>query len=393
MHMDADVVVRRAFWLDTLEREWKRRTVIWLSGVRRAGKTMLCQSLPDCEYFDCELPRTRRQMEDPESFLESLKGKRVVLDEVHRLADPSQVLKIASDHFPDVHLAATGSSTLGASARFRDTLAGRKSDVWLTPMMSQDLQDFSGSSAHSRAGLEDRLRKGGLPPFFLASAAGEKHYQEWMDAYWARDILELFRLERRHSFVRFAELLFAASGGIFEASRFSGACEVSRPTISNYLAVMESTYLVHVIRPFSTRRANEIVSAPRVFAFDTGFVCHCRGIDTLRPDDLGLLWEHYVLNELNARLQTRALGYWRDKRGHEIDFVMSGPLHAPVAIECRWSSRTFDPRNLAAFRRQHPEGENYVVAADVGGEFPQSFGSMTVRFVGLDSLVRRMSAL
>ena len=35
---------------------WKERSVIWLSGVRRAGKTVLCQSLPDVEYFDCELP-------------------------------------------------------------------------------------------------------------------------------------------------------------------------------------------------------------------------------------------------------------------------------------------------------------------------------------------------
>jgi hypothetical protein len=42
------------------------------------GKTCLCQTLPEVEYFDCELPRVRRMMEDPEGFLDGLRGKRVV---------------------------------------------------------------------------------------------------------------------------------------------------------------------------------------------------------------------------------------------------------------------------------------------------------------------------
>jgi predicted AAA+ superfamily ATPase len=58
--------------------------VVWLSGVRRVGKTFLCQSLPDIEYFDCELPRMRRMPDDPQAFLEGIRGRRVALDEVHR---------------------------------------------------------------------------------------------------------------------------------------------------------------------------------------------------------------------------------------------------------------------------------------------------------------------
>jgi predicted AAA+ superfamily ATPase len=119
----------RTFWLEKIEAAWDRRSVLWLSGVRRIGKTTLCRSLSEIEYFDCELPRTRRMMEDPQSFLEGLRGKRVVLDEIHRLGNPSQLLKIAADHYKDVRILATGSSTLGASAKFRDTLAGRKTEL------------------------------------------------------------------------------------------------------------------------------------------------------------------------------------------------------------------------------------------------------------------------
>jgi uncharacterized protein len=92
-----------------------------------------------------------------------------------------------------------------------------------------DLEDFK------RADLRHRLLRGGLLPFFLARELPERDFQEWLDAYWANDIQELLRLESRSSFQKFTELLIAQRGGIFEATHFAQPCEVSRPTIANYL--------------------------------------------------------------------------------------------------------------------------------------------------------------
>jgi hypothetical protein len=378
-------MVKRRYWLNQVETAWSRRSVLWLRGVRRTGKTTLAQSLPSVEYFDCELPRVRRAMEDPESFLRGLSGKRVVLDEVHRLPNPSELLKIAADHFPGIRVLATGSSTLGASSRFRDTLAGRKTELWLTPMINADLQDFGDPN------LPHRLLHGGLPPFFLSSALPERDFQEWLDAYWAKDILELFRLERRASFQRFTELLLAQSGGIFEATKFAAPCEVSRSTIANYLAVLEATAVALVLRPFSSRRSNEIIAAPKVYGFDTGFVCAFRGWTSLRPDDLGRLWEHYVLNELTAYLQTSSLRYWRDKQGHEVDFIWAPRGRAPLAVECKWSARDFDPANLAVFARAYPRHELLVVTTDAHPGFTREYSGRPVRFLTLAALLERLA--
>lgn len=379
-------MVRRRYWLEILETTWAERSVLWLSGVRRVGKTVLCQSLPDTEYFDCELPRVRRLMLDPETFLDDLQGRRIVLDEIHRLQNPSEVLKIAADHHPRTRIIATGSSTLGASRKFRDTLAGRKRNIWLTPMCLPDLHD-----AH-KPDLKHRFLRGGLPSFFLSEKFPERDFQEWMDAYWAKDIQELFRLERRESFQRFVELVIVQSGGIFEATRFAGPCEVSRPTIAKYLRVLEETFVASVIRPFSTRRPTEIVAAPKVYGFDTGFVSYYRGWQEVRQEDLGLLWEHFVLNEIQARMQNREVLYWRDKHGHEVDFVLPAPRKQPLAIECKWSANNFDPANLAAFRRQHPDGENIVLAHDVHRAFRQSYANLRVRFEPLETFVRSLQA-
>ncbi len=380
-------MVQRQFWLNKIKNRLQERSVLWLSGVRRVGKTILCQSIPKIEYFDCELPRVRTMMEDPQSFLEDMKGRTIILDEIHRLANPSEILKIAADHYPEIKIVATGSSTLGASAKFKDTLTGRKHELWLTPMNSKDLIDFDHQTE-----LAHRFIRGGLPPFFLAKSFPERDVQEWMEAYWAKDIQELFRLERRHSFLKFAELLMIQSGGIFEATGFARPCEVSRATISNYLAVLEATFVVHVIRPFSSHRQSEIISAPKVYAFDTGFMCYYRGWHTLRQDDYGTLWEHYVLNELHAQTQSRKIMYWRDKRGHEIDFVMAKRQSEPVVIECKWKAAEFDGSNIKSFRRQYPKGNNFVVSSDIIKSFSRSYDNVQVRFVSLRELIKAISA-
>ncbi len=386
-------MVDREFWRNRIEASWKRRSIVWVSGVRRVGKTCLCQTLPNVEYFDCELPRVRRLMEDPQAFLDSVGTGRIVLDEVHRLPNPSELLKIAADHYPQIQIVATGSSTLGASAKrrslqariaSRDTLAGRKSELWLTPLIKADLEDFNQMDLHHR------LLHGGLPPFFLEAKLPEPDFQEWIDAYWAKDVQELFRLERRYSFQKFTELLMAQSGGVFEASRFARPCEVSRGTISNYLSILEATFVVHVVRPFSSHRATEIVAAPKVYGFDTGFVCYYRGWSQLRQEDLGSLWEHFVLNEIMAHTQSRDIRYWRNKRGQEVDFVLTRARGLPIAIECKWAASGFSPRSVLAFRRQYPDGENFVVAHDVDRSFTSNYNGIQVKFMNLDELIAKI---
>jgi hypothetical protein len=373
-------MIRRKYWLDLIGKAWAGRSVIWLSGVRRAGKTVLSRSLSRAEYFDCELLRVREMMKDPEEFLRRLRGKRVVFDEIHRLDNPSELLKIAADYFHDVKVFATGSSTLGASRKFRDVLIGRKATIWLTPMTMSDLKDFKSCD------LARRLVHGGLPPFFLRHDIQEGSYQDWMDMYWAKDIEELFRLQRRSAFQRFTELLMKNSGGMFESAYYAKRCEVSRTTIMEYIAVLEDTHVAHVLRPFSSRRAVEIVAAPKVYVFDTGFICHSLGWDRITPENRGILWEHLVLNEIHAGLQTRKVNYWRDKHGNEVDFVLPRRGMPPLAIECKWSADRFDPRGMLAFLRAYPGAGLFLAASDLGRTEVRKYAGTAVTFTGINQL-------
>lgn len=327
-------------------------------------------------------------MEDPTRFLGGLSGRRVVLDEIHRLPNPSELLKLAADHHPETKIVATGSSTLAATKKFSDALTGRKYEVCLTPMTAEDLEAFGGT-------LEDRLWWGGLPPFFLSgedTPGGD--FQEWMDSYWARDIQEMFRVQQRASFLRFVELVLVNSGGLFEASSYAAPCEVSRPTVANYLSILEITRVADVLRPYSTRKASEIVATPKVYAFDTGFVRFYRGWEDRRPEDFGVLWEHYVLNEIRACLPEVEVRHWRDKRHREIDLVVLKHGRPPIAVECKWSRSTSSGLDgLAAFRRSYPEGASFVVTADTDRAQAGRVGETDFEWVGLRDLIDRISRI
>ena len=140
------------------------------------------------------------------------------------------------------------------------------------------------------------------------------------------------------------------------------------------------------------RIANEIISAPKVYGFDTGFVCVYRGWTSLRRDDLGRLWEHYVLNELTAQLQATNLRYWRDKQGHEIDLVWQSRGGKLVAIECKWSAHDFDPANILVFARAYPKAELFVATTDAQPAINRQYDGQLVRFLTLDHLVGEIIA-
>jgi len=90
-----------------------------------------------------------------------------------------------------------------------------------------------------------------------------------------------------------------------------------------------------ILPPFARYRLREIVAMPKVYGFDTGFVCFARGWRNLRREDMGNLWEHLVLDELRSLYGQRSIYFWRDKQKHEVDFVLARRASAPVAIECK----------------------------------------------------------
>ncbi len=372
-------MIDRPFWKSRLDFAWSQVPLIWLAGVRRAGKTVLARSLREAEFLNCDLPRDVSRLEDPEGFFRSLKKHLVILDEVHQLRDPSRVLKIATDAFPHLRVLATGSSTLAATKKFRDTLTGRKRSVVLTPVLAEELPAFGITD------LQDRLLRGGLPPALMSEQHNWEFYAEWLDSYFARDVQELFRVEKRGAFLTLVELVLRQSGGLMEVTSLAKHAGVSRPTIISWLEVLEATHVAYRLRPFSGGGRRELIARPKLYGFDTGFVCHARGWDRLRPEDCGLLWEHLVLDTLLAT-PVQKVHFWRDESGREIDFVVPRSGSRVDAIECKWNPESFEIVSLRTFREAYPQGRNLVLSPRVTTPYERDLGGLKVEFIPISDL-------
>lgn len=350
-------MIRRSIWLKRIQRAWTERPVVWLSGVRRVGKTTLVRMVPDAVYLNCDLPSTVRRLNDPELFLGGLAAETVlVLDEVHRLADPSLLLKIAADEYPSLRILATGSSTLAATGKFRDSLTGRKLAIHLCPVLWEECAEPFG-----RADFDHRLLHGGLPEPLLAPRKSARLCAEWIDSFYARDILELFHVRNRQGFLSLFRLMLRWSGGQVDYSRLSRLTELSRPTVKMYLEALQIAHAIHLLRPFRGGGGGEIVSRPKCYAFDTGFVTFERGWNRIRDEDRDVLWEHLVLDSLRSRHLDEDIFYWRDKSGREVDFVVRREDGRVDAFECKINPDEVTRTAVEALRRRYPLGRNYIV--------------------------------
>lgn len=360
----------RPFWVERIQRAWSHTPIAWLCGVRRSGKTTLAKDL-GASYFNCDLPSVEDRVRDPELFYRGLTTPVVVFDEIHQLKDPTRLLKIGADQFPDLKILATGSSTLAASRTFRDTLTGRKRTVHLVPVMWSELDTFGAS-------IEHRLLHGGLPQALLATKKDPAFFREWMDSFFARDIQHLFKFRDVSRFNSVFEFILRQSGGQFETTKAARVLRISRQTVESHLRALEVTNAVTMVRPFHRGNAGELVKMAKVYAFDTGFVSFVRGWDTLRHDDLGGLWEHVVLEFLQAHRPDDRIQYWRDKAGREIDLVIPRARQDVDAIECKWEPAHFDATALRVFRTAHPRGRNFVISPAATESYQKRYGDLLV---------------
>ncbi len=281
----------------------------------------------------------------------------IIFDEIHQLPEASMLLKIAADQYPNIKVLATGSSTLVAGKKFKDTLTGRKRNIHMLPILVEELGLFE-------VNLKQRLLRGGLPPPLLSRDYDLDFYGEWLDSFYARDIQEIFAVEKRQPFLKALEYLLVENSNLFEVTKLGQAAGVSRPTVTKYLEILELTNAVSVIRPLATNPEQELVSQPKVYGFDTGFCCYAQGIREVNTRDAGPLLENLTLETLQAHGVGRDIRYWRTKTKKEIDFILVNSKENYTTIECQWQEKSFSDDAIRLFRSKYPTGKNWVITSD-----------------------------
>ena len=354
---------------------------IVLTGMRRTGKTTLLQFIYekiDSEnkiFLDFENPITRSYFE-PENY-EHIKGQLeilgidfkkksyIFLDEIQFVKKIPSIVKYLADHY-QIKFFLTGSASFYMKNLFTESLAGRKFIFELFPLSFREFltfkevplkipkskNDVSHAIFNTVSPLyEEYMFFGGFPGVVLKSNSDEKRktLEDIFSSFFQLEVLQLGDFRKNEVIRNLMLLLMQRTGSQLDIQKLSSELGVSRQTLNDYIAFLESTYFIKTIRPFSMGRDSEIRKIPKVYICDTG-LANC-----FAKLNAGALFENSVFQNLRLRGE---LNYYRKKTGVEIDFI----LNKEEAYGVKTNPYPSDLKKLTSLSQALNIGEHKIIS-------------------------------
>jgi predicted AAA+ superfamily ATPase len=337
---------------ETLQRLAAVFPVVAITGPRQSGKTTLARTLfADKPYVSLENPAELAfAQEDPRGFLARF-AEGAIFDEAQRWPALFSWLQgmVDDDRHPG-RFVLTGSQQFGLMAGITQSLAGR---VAVTHLLPLSLAELSHAKDYDMP-LNRVMLTGGYPALHAQSIPPQDWFPSYVATYVERDVRQVMNIQDLGVFQRFLRLCAARTGQLLNLAALAGEAGVSQGSARNWLAVLESSYLVHRLPPYHRNFGKRLVKAPKLYFLDVGLACWLLGIrsaDMLALHPLrGALFETWVVGEfIKARYNTGQaadLYFWRDSNGLESDllFESEGGLQ-PVEIK---SGQTITPDYIRA---------------------------------------------
>ena len=317
-----------------------------VTGARQTGKTTLVkQVFKGKPYLSLENPDTRNfALEDPRGFLESYPAG-AILDEVQRAPILFSYLQEILDNTKIKGLfILSGSNNFLLQQNISQTLAGRVGYINLLPFSISEL-----AKAKLLPDDDDQIMlKGFYPPIYDQEIPPMDWCPNYVTTYIEKDVRQIKNITDLIVFERFMKLLAGRSGQELINSALAVETGVDVKTIQSWIGILESSFIIYLLKPHFKNFNKTIVKRPKVYFYDTALVCYLLGIRNvlqLKTHPLrGSVFEGMVVTELikqrtNAGLPVN-IYYWRDKTGHEIDVIIdNGNKLLPIEIK---SGKTFN---------------------------------------------------
>lgn len=126
-------------------------------------------------------------------------------------------------------------------------------------------------------------------------------------------------------------LAASQSARLFNAADLAAPFAISRPTIREYLALLEQIFLLEQLAPWHTNRLSRLIKTPKMHMSDTGLICSLLGLtpQSLWQDKalLGQILETFIYQEL------RKYADWHSEPLHFYHFRNKDKVEVDIIIE------------------------------------------------------------
>ncbi|MPZ78051.1 MAG: DUF4143 domain-containing protein [Deltaproteobacteria bacterium] len=377
--------------------------IVLIHGPRQCGKTTLAQIIGERKRyaylsFDDVVLCTAAQA-DPVGFAGDL-PERVILDEVQRVPALFSALKVAVDRKRSAgRFILTGSANVLLVPKLADSLAGRMEIIRLHPLAQCELNRrttsffdslFAGNfktrqTDRLASHLAEKIVAGGYPAALARPTERRRAtwYRDYLDALVQRDVRDLARISSLDILPRLLTLAASQTARLLNVADLSSPFQVSRPTIRDYVTLLERVFLVDSLPPWHSNRLSRLIKTPKLHVGDTGLACALLGINAaaLASDRplLGQLVETFAFQELRRQAswygESVVFFHYRDKDGAEVDIVIERGARALAGIEIK-ASATVTGADFRGLRKlKEASGKRFVAGIVLyDGEACASFG-------------------
>jgi hypothetical protein len=355
---------------------------VLINGARQTGKSTLAQ-VPELtrqgrQYLTFDDPGVlAAAKQDPVGFIAGLSTP-VTLDEVQHAPELFPAIKMAIDRKRDPgRFLLTGSANVLLLPRLSESLAGRMELLTLWPFSQGEINGVKEgfvdalfakvpgwSSAKPsdlpRDGLLEKVLAGGYPLVIARNTGARRRawFQSYLTTILQRDVRELANIADVTAVPRLLSVIAARAGGLLNFADLSRTLGVPQTTLKRYFALLEATFLVQLLPPWSRNLGQRVIQTPKVYLDDTGLLAHLLAltVDRFKMDGTlaGGVLENFVLMELrkqSAWSETQPeFFFWRTASGQEVDIVLEDRAGRLVGIEIKAGATlgTADIRGLLA---------------------------------------------
>lgn len=388
--------------LEVIDKALELEKITFLLGSRQTGKTSLMKLILDrfskrgytCFYIDMDDARNLpvfESIDNLEAFLISRKSDLkkdkilIAVDEFYVSDNVINIFKLIRDHHKNIRIIASGSSAVEVKANVEESLAGRLRIIDVYPLTFEELLFFKKNPylENLRTGnfepndfiilnvekdLKDMMIFGGYPKVTLLASSNDRieEIYDIYSTYIQKDIRALLKDEDIITFNKLVKLLAAQSGQLLNISVVSNSLTIGRKTLGKYLFILEKTFIIYLLSPYSSNIKKTIVKNPKLYFVDTGMMN--MAVETFTAlefrQNKGSIFETFILGEiLKYKKKYHSIFFYRTTAGTEIDFIINDVEQGLIPIEVKYKEfkEPVIPRALIEFCKTENVRRAYIL--------------------------------
>lgn len=361
------------------------RQIIGLVGLRRVGKTTLfyqfieylIENKTDVKnilYFSFD--ESKYEIREILKFYEGniMKGKidnektYVFFDEIQKLEDWQNKIKIIYDTYPKIKFFISGSASINILLPAKESLAGRVFYFELDLLSFEEFLELRGKDISEikrnpelwkkeiRIELNNYLLKP-MPEIVNASEEIAKKYlkESVIEKVILRDLRGLFEIKEIDIIEKLINVIASEPGLIINLDDLSKDFGVSRQVLSNYLYYLQCCFLIKKLNNFRGSFKASSRKLKKYYLYNPCFSI------ALSSPERGRLIENLVAFKIKTDY------YWRE-REKEVDFILKNKTILPVEVKYKNQIKKNEIKGLLHFMDKFKVKKALIINEDKEGK-------------------------